>query len=167
MRLFPRKLTDGPRLGWRLAIGFLILSLGLEWFGGEAFRPVRGLMLLSAVALLICVGTSIVERNSWQPGPFIGWAHVADNLGRFVGPALLLSELGAAFSWESPGFWDELWKTAVAGVLEGYVLVLAWLIWRGSRVSVVISSAFGQATGVFITIALWWIVAKLIRFFTG
>ena len=155
MHLFPRILTDGPRLGWHLAAGFLILSLGLEWFGAEALRPVRGLISLSATAVLICVVTSVLERRSRRSRPFIGWAHVAVKLLGCVGPAFLLSELGAAFSWESLGAWDEVWKTFVVGVLEGYMLALTWLIFRGNGVSVVISAAFGQATGVFIIIALW------------
>lgn len=156
---------NAPRLDWRLTACLLALFLALVWLGFGEWRPVRALLLLSAVERAICVIGIRLQRESWLARPYLGWGHVADSTLVLAALGFVLSEPAIGRIWALRSFWIEFWQVAAMATFGGYLVVLVWQVFRGVRIGTVVGTAFTVAGSVLVAVFLAGLLAEAIRVF--
>lgn len=155
---------NGPPLDWRLTVSLLVLFLALTWLGFGDWRPVRALLLLSAIERTIYVIGTRLQRESWLARPFLGWGHVAESTLVLTALGFVLSEPEIGRFWALRSFWVEFWQVAAMATLGAYMVILTWQVFHGVRIATFVATVFTAGGSVLIVAFLSGLVAEAIRF---
>ena len=158
---------NAPRLDWRLTACFLVPGLALAWFGLGDWRPVRAMVLLSAVERATSVIGPRLQRQSWLARPYLGWGHVAESTLALAALGFVFSEPEIGGFWALRSFWVEFWQVAAMAAFGAYMVVLVWQVSRGVRGAIVAATVFTIGVSVVAVAGLAGLVAEVIRILGG